>query len=100
MNGDGFNSDTLPVLTWQPVPGVTADDHYYVRVSFTMRNGEPGFVEGQVTDNSFTIPQWVFDSAVPPDRIGRWWVQVRRQVPSGETNEISSSSETRTFYWR
>lgn len=100
MNGDGFNSDTLPILTWQPVPGVTADDHYYIRVSFTMRNGEPGFVEGQVTGNSYTIPQWVFDSALPPDRIGRWSVQVRRQSPSGETNEISSPSETRTFYWR
>ena len=100
MNGDGFSSGTLPVLTWQPVPGVTADDHYYVRVSFTMRNGEPGFAEGQVTGNSYTIPQWVFESALPPDRIGRWSVQVRRQSPSGETNEISSPSETRTFYWR
>lgn len=100
MTGDGFSSGTLPVLTWQPVPGVTVDDHYYVRVSFTTRNGEPGFAEGQVTGNSYTIPQWVFESASPPDRIGRWSVQVRRQSPSGEINEISSPSETRTFYWR
>ena len=100
MNGDGFSSGSLPVLTWQPVPGVTADDHYYVRVSFTMRNGEPGLVEGQVNNLSFTLPQWVFESALPPDRIGRWSVQVRRQGSSGEANEISPSSETRTFYWR
>ena len=100
MNGDGFSSGTLPVLTWQPVPGVTADDHYYVRVSFTMRNGEAGYFEDQVTSSSFTVPQWVFESALPPDRISRWSVQVRRQSASGEINEISPSSETRTFYWR
>ena len=64
MNGDGFSFGTLPVLTWQPVPGVTADDHYYVRVSFTMRNGEPGYFEDQVTSSSFTVPQWVFEFSI------------------------------------
>ena len=100
MPGDGFSPGAKPVLTWQPVPGLTADDHYYVQLSFTMRNGGPGLVESQVTEASFTVPQWFFDAAQPPDHIGRWSIQVRRRGPAGEAIEISPFSETRTFYWR
>ncbi len=100
MTGDGFSSGAQPILTWQPVPGLTADDYYHVLVSFTMRNGEKGFVEGEVTNTAFTVPQWFLDAAQPPDHTGRWSIQVRRRSPAGEAIEISPSSETRTFYWR
>jgi LysM repeat protein len=100
MNGDGFASGALPLLTWQPVRGFGEDDVYYVRVSFTMRNGEKGFAEGDTTTPSFTMPQWVFDAALPPDRISSWSVQVVRRDLAGETIQISPASESRTFYWR
>jgi LysM repeat protein len=99
-NDDGFNADTLPVLAWQPVPGVNAGDYYYVVVRFTLKNGDMGFAIGETTDASFTVPRWVFDQAQTPDRIGRWSVQVRRLGPAGDAIEVSPPSETRSFYWR
>jgi LysM repeat protein len=100
MTGDGFTSDTLPVLTWEPVSGTTSEDYYYVRVGFTMQDGEKGFVPGEVTGTSFTVPRWVHDAARTPDRISSWSVQVLRRGPDGSIIEVSPPSESRTFYWR
>lgn len=100
MTGDGFTAGTQPVLTWRPAIGMSPDDYYFVRVEFTMRDGLPGYVEERVTTPSFTVPIWVYDMANPPDRLGTWWVQVRRAGPGSQEIEISPPSERRTYYWR
>lgn len=99
-NLDGFNSSTQPVLSWQPAPGMSAEDYYYVRVAFTTLNGESGYVDGEVTDTSFAVPWWVFDAAAPPDRLASWTVQVRRAGSNGQPVEVSPASAARQFYWR
>lgn len=97
---DGFSAGAQPLLRWNPVPGMTGEDHYYVLVRFTLTNGEQGFVEGEVTAPSFELPRWVFDAASPPDRTSYWTVQVRRRLASGQVVELSPESEVGTFYWR
>lgn len=99
-DGDGFSSGTQPVLTWRPAAGIGANDYYYVYVAFTTIDGRNGFVEGKVSGTAFTVPQWVFETAAPPDRLSQWTVQVRRAGPSGQVIELSPPSTTRTFYWR
>ncbi len=100
VNYDGFNADAQPLLRWNPVPGMTGDDFYYVRVQFLLAGGEQGFVDGEVTDTRFVVPRWVFDAASPPDRLSYWTVQVRRRLPSGQVIELSPPSEISVFYWR
>jgi hypothetical protein len=99
-DSDGFSGDSVPVLSWNPAPGVTGEDFYYVRVQFLLTNGEQGFVDGEVTDARFVVPRWVFDAASPPDRLSYWTVQVRRRLPSGQVIELSPPSQTNVFYWR
>ncbi|MEZ4771152.1 MAG: LysM peptidoglycan-binding domain-containing protein [Caldilineales bacterium] len=99
-NLDGFNASSQPILTWQPVAGMTEEDYYYVKVAFTMSNGEAGFVDADVAGTSFGIPWWVFDAASPPDRLASWTVQVRRIGSNGQPLEVSPASMARQFYWR
>lgn len=100
MNGDGFSAGAQPVLTWRPVSGMTPQDYYYVRVRFTTRDGQPGFVDDRVTAPTFTVPLWVYDVAASPDRLSTWSVQVRRAVPGSQEIDVSPASESRTYYWR
>ncbi len=100
MVGDGFTAGSQPVLAWRSVAGMGAQDYYYVSVRFTQRDGQPGFVEERVTATSYTVPMWVFDLAMTPDRLSTWSVQVRRMGADGQELVISPSSESRTFYWR
>lgn len=101
LNYDGFSgADSQPLLRWDPVPGVSSDDFYYVRVQFLLSSGEQGFVDGEVTDTRFVVPRWVFDAASLPDRLSYWTVQVRRRLPSGQVIELSPPSEISVFYWR
>lgn len=99
-NLDGFNASTQPVLSWQPVAGMTEQDYFYVKVAFTMSNGETGFADGDVAGTSFGVPWWVFDAAVPPDRLASWTVQVRRIGANGQPVDVSPASQVRQFYWR
>ncbi|MEA3337800.1 MAG: LysM peptidoglycan-binding domain-containing protein [Chloroflexota bacterium] len=98
--GDGFTEGTQPLLEWQPVHGFGTEDHYYVRVVFTLRNGDQGFAESEVSGTTFKVPMWVFESAMPPDRLSQWSVQVRRRGPDGQMIVLSPASETRSYYWR
>ena len=100
MNGDGFSAGAQPQLTWQPVSGMTPQDYYYVRIKFTMRDGEDGYVEERVTSPSFAVPAWVYDVASPPDRLSTWSVQVRRAGSGNQEIEVSPLSESRMYYWR
>jgi LysM repeat protein len=100
LPGDGFTAGSVPRLSWEPVPGISDQDHYYVRVEFTLSNGEQGYVDGEVTDTSYVLPAWVFDAAMPPDRLSHWTVQVRRRLPDGQLIELSPPSLERSFYWR
>ena len=99
-NLDGFNASSQPVLNWQPVAGMTLQDYYYVKVAFTMANGETGYADADVAGTSFGVPWWVFDAATPPDRLASWTVQVRRVGPDGQIVELSPASSSRQFYWR
>lgn len=101
-NNDGFSggANSNPRLVWSAVPGITARDHYYVRVSFPMANGETGYVEAETSDTEFTVPDWVYDSATAPDRWCRWTVQVRRWAEDGQLVELSPVSMSSSFYWR
>lgn len=99
-NLDGFNASTQPVLSWQPVAGMMAQDYYYVKVAFTMSNGETGYADADVAGASFGVPWWVFDAASPPDRLASWTVQVRRIDPNGQPVDVSPASQPRQFYWR
>ena len=100
LNGDGFASAAQPVLSWKPVAGMGPQDHYYVLVKFTQRNGQMLSVAERVTGTSFAVPVWAYDLASPPDRLGAWSVQVRRMGMGNQEFELSPPSETRTFYWR
>ena len=97
---DGFNASTQPVLSWQPVSGMQPEDYYYVKVAFTMTNGETGYADADVAGNSFGVPWWVFDAATPPDRLASWTVQVRRIGADGQPIDVSPASQPRQFYWR
>lgn len=99
-DGDGFAAAAQPVLTWQPVSGMTGRDFYYVRITFTALDGSERYAEGEVTDPAFIIPRWIFDAANPPDRISTWTVQIRRTEADGQIIELSPPSEPRTYYWR
>ena len=99
-NLDGFNASTQPVLSWQPVAGMNAGDYYYVKVAFTMSNGETGYADADVAGTSFGVPWWVFDAAAPPDRLASWNVQVRRIGADGRPIAVSPASQLRQFYWR
>ncbi len=99
-NFDGFNASSQPVLNWQPVAGMSQHDYYFVKVAFTMANGETGYADADVASTSFGVPWWVFDAATPPDRLVSWTVQVRRIGADGQAIELSPLSQTRQFYWR
>jgi LysM repeat protein len=100
MTGDGFTAGTLPVLTWSPVKGFGPEDCYYVLVRFTMRDGQQGYDDDCIDRTSYTVRNWVYDVAAPPDRLSVWSVQVRRMGPGNQEIELSPPSENRTFYWR
>jgi LysM repeat protein len=100
MVGDGFTAGSQPVLSWRSVAGMGPQDYFHVSVRYTQRDGQPGFVEERVTATSYTVPMWVFDLAMTPDRLSTWSVQVRRMGADGQELMISPSSESRTFYWR
>jgi LysM repeat protein/RNA polymerase subunit RPABC4/transcription elongation factor Spt4 len=102
MNGDGFASETQPVLAWRPVTGMGSQDFYHVQIRYTLRDGQPALLEDQVpaTITTYTVPMWFFDLARTPDRLGVWSVQVRRTGANGQPLIISPFSESRTFYWR
>ena len=99
-NLDGFNASTQPVLMWQPVAGMTEQDYYYVKVAFTMSNGQTGYADADVAGTSYVVPWWVFDAATPPDRLASWTVQVRRIGADGQAVAVSPASPARQFYWR
>ncbi|MEI2689975.1 MAG: LysM peptidoglycan-binding domain-containing protein [Anaerolineae bacterium] len=102
MSGDGFASETQPVLSWRPVTGMGPQDYYHVVIRYTLRDGQPAVLEDQVpsTATTYTVPMWFYDLARTPDRLGAWSVQVRRLGANGQALIISPFSESRTFYWR
>lgn len=102
MNGDGFASETQPVLAWRPVTGMGPQDTYHVMIRYTLRDGQPAVLEDQVSGvvTTYTVPMWFYDLARTPDRLGTWSVQVRRTGVNGQALSISPFSESRTFYWR
>ncbi|MCS6844034.1 MAG: LysM peptidoglycan-binding domain-containing protein [Caldilineales bacterium] len=97
---DGFTADSQAVLRWDPVPGMTAADYYYVYVEFLMQDGSVGFVDDETTRPWFEVPRWTYEVAATPNRIFTWTVQVRRRLPSGQVVEVSPISRKATFYWR
>ncbi len=99
-NGDGFTAGTQPVLSWRAASGMGTQDFYRVLVRYTTRDGRTNYLEDRVTGTSYTVPLWFYDLANTPDRLGEWSVQVRRMGADGEEIAISTTSETRTFYWR
>ncbi|HNS01861.1 MAG TPA: LysM peptidoglycan-binding domain-containing protein [Anaerolineae bacterium] len=98
--GDGFTAGTQPVLTWKPVAGMGPQDYYFVVVRYPLRDGRASAIEERVTGPSFTVPQWYYDLANTPDRLGTWSVQVRRMGANNQELIVSPFSESRTFYWR
>jgi len=56
--------------------------------------------EAETQAAEYTLPQWVFDAAAPPDRLMTWFVQVRQRTADGLLLEMSAPSEERVFYWR
>ncbi len=101
-NASYSGGDAFVELSWQPVPGMGAEDQYEVVVTW-VEQGAPMEHRWLTTATGTRVPPWLWGKADQPARKYTWTVRVVRVTTDGKGGELriplSPPSPARVFYW-
>jgi LysM repeat protein len=90
-------------LSWDAVPGMTADDRYQVAIRWVEQGALQEKSDLFWTGTNIQVPPWLWGRADQPEREYQWFVRAVRLSTDGQGGEIviplSPASEIRNFYW-